>query len=273
MRTVKINSDAISDIGCNSATGVIIEYFINKNISNVKYYFNANTLYRNFMGCLDGTAKDKIQLLKPASNIADVIDLFITDTTVIINACIERNIDIKIYRPDYNKLSKKFGNPIDRNKFKGLRYTIASIQKDILDAISTEMSGVFVNETMLPYTKGMYVTTHVGMELLNFTRLQDVKLIESHTAEVKSFNKWYTKLYKLPNKDMSIVPFNKVTYKIMGDGDYIASADIKIRKAIYDAAIAMKWNSNTPDVRVMSYIKMKMPGILEPMLAFMRKVF
>ncbi len=80
-------------------------------------------------------------------------------------------------------------------------------------------------------------------------------LFESFTGELKSEQKWYTKLKPLKDKDMSVIPFIEISYIIFGDNWKIKSLPIKTRLKIYEIAIKNRWNFKTSKVRVYADIR------------------
>jgi len=205
---IKLNKEAISDIGCNIATGIILEKLLEGNKKDIYLYINVFTLYRNFIGCLDGSSDDKIKYLKNKSILNKIYDLFVKDSLMFINHAIENGIKITVYELEYKKLLKDFKyKTID--EFKGLKYFI--------------------------------LTTQPGLDLLPLVKYNDVKIIESHTGEVKDNTKWYTKLRKYGKNDMSIIPFNTVTYYIYGDNDLVKPENPSIRKYVYGIAKRTNW--------------------------------
>ena len=119
----------------------------------------------------------------------------------------------------------------------------------------------------------MYITSHIGIELLAFNHLQKVNLIESHTAEVKPFNKWYSKFSKLGNRDLSIMPFNPLVYRILGDGVVIKANSLSIRKAIYETAVESKWDSKRTIPNILVNIKSRHPGLFPVIQKLISRLF
>lgn len=271
---ININSDAMTDLGCSVASGVVAEYFVNNKIKDKKLYINGLTLYRNFTGCLEGTSYDKIAEFKASRSLADIYQLFIDDTMVLLESLFSQNIDTQIYIPNYSKILKEWGNPVQASKLKGLRHEIVASEKGAMELLKKEFP-VIVKEIKytLPYSKDMYIMTHIGLDLLSFNYLQKVNLIESFTGEVKTFSKWYSKFSKLGNNDMSIMPFNSLIYRILGDGVIIKPDDIKTRKFVYEVAVESKWDSRKAIPNILLNIKSKSPGIFIVIQKLISKLF
>lgn len=238
---IKLNKEAISDIGCNIATGIILEKLLEGNKKDIYLYINVFTLYRNFIGCLDGSSDDKIKYLKNKSILNKIYDLFVKDSLMFINHAIENGIKVTVYELEYKKLLKDFKyKTID--EFKGLKYFILTTQPYAANKLKQEVPGVYKRYgDILKHEKNMYITTHIGLDLLPLVKYNDVKIIESHTGEIKDNTKWYTKLRKYGKNDMSIIPFNTVTYYIYGDNDLVKPENPSIRKYVYGIAKRTNW--------------------------------
>ena len=252
---VKLNSDAISDLGCNVVTSIVAETLFNVDKEDKELYISVYTLYRNFVSCIDGDADAKVRMFKSSSNVKKVIDLFIKDTLVFVNACLTNNVKVTIYEMDYKRIAKSFTNFKSAGDFKGVRYYIATTQDAANKALKEAMPGIYKAQTFkLEHKKDMYITTHIGLDLLPLAKFKDVTLIESHTGEFKDNLKWYTKLRKYGKNDMSLIPFNEVMYRIFGDKDYIAPDTISSRKFIYSIAESLGWYQGLSSRDVLSGI-------------------
>jgi len=246
-------SDRKSYTGINSATGVIIEKLIEKELLNSyqRYLINVHTLVRNLIAMMDGKTGDKIRYLKLDNNLIDFTKYLVEEMKLIIENFNNSDTEIVFYIPNYKQVSSKLGNRFKTiNDFKSLKYYTLITQEVVSKAI-LEYQDLPVIKTgfKLPkfdddYSKTL-ITTHNGIDLLNYVYNTRVDLIESFTGEFKKYNKWYTKYKKLGKKDMSILPFNEFIYYIFGDDYFVKPMNIPIREKIYDIALKKHWNYRT----------------------------
>jgi len=270
---VAINDDALSDIGCNIVSGVVAEKIIAEDKENKHLFINVYTLYRNFVSCLDGDAESKIRMFKQFGNLKKIHDLFIKDTLEFVNVLTTNGVNVTIYELDYSKLSKTF-NFKNANEFKGLRYYLVTTQDGANKVLKEAMSGIYkVYTTKLEHVKDMYITTHIGLDLLPLIKHKDVCLIESHTGEIKDNLKWYSKLRKYGNNDMSLIPFNEATYHIYGDNEFIKPEPIPTRKVVYEIAKGLHWYQGLRSNDVLSGITRKDRSLGNKLKSFMKLIF
>lgn len=252
---VQLDIDAISTYGCNIASGVIIEKFALTKLTKFKYLVNSITLFRNFVNCLSGTSLDTINIFKSGMARVELLNSFISDTKIFIEAVLSLGIDLVIYVPDYSKVKSKYFNFRSLEENSGLKFHMRVLEEEVGRLLLENFTKIVVKyKHKLPYTKDMYITTHIAMDLLSYTSYRNVKLIESHTAETKTKELWYTKYYKLPKKDMSIFPFNEALYFVLGDQNYIKPHNIKVRKLLYTIGIKSKWSSGMDNLRLVTSI-------------------
>lgn len=251
MIDVTLGKEAVSELGFNIATGVIVEKLIKDGFKGT-YYVNVFTLYRNFIGCLEGGADDKIKLFKSRLRYKKMIEAFVKDTNMFVTVCMENNISVTIYELDYPKINNTFRNFKSAIDFKGLKYFIISTQQQAAEELKKAVPGVYKKMgIMLPHIKNMLITTHIGLDLLPLTKFKDIKIIESHTAEIKDSLRWYSKLGKFGKNDMSVIPFNEVTYRIFGDSEFVKPEGITMRRSIYLIAKKLHWYQGLKDSDVL----------------------
>lgn len=89
------------------------------------------------------------------------------------------------------------------------------------------------------------IITHIAYDLLSKKNFNRLDLLESHTGVLKSFDKWGTKFYKLGDKDLSIIPFNRKTVLMFGDRYFVTPSPIGLRRAVYETAVKRRWNGFT----------------------------
>lgn len=274
---LKINTEALSSLGFNIATGIILEKLIENKNKKLPIFFNVKTLFRNYIGCLNGNADDKIKALKNHVNARPVINNFIEDTKLLISSCLESGYDINIYNINYDPFLKKVIEPRDLNNLKGLRAAMHKIEKFVLSEVKKNFPGILkeFNDPKIKkdFPKEFYIVTHIGIELLNFTENKNVTLLESHTGEQKDYTRWYSKYAKIGSKRMDIFPFNELLYNILGDNEYVKPANIKLRRHIFNIAIEDSWTSDYRFKEVTTSLKRADKILLDSLLKQYSKYF
>jgi len=270
---VSINEDALSELGCNIVTGVVAEKIINEDRENKHLFISVYTLYRNYVSCLEGDAETKIRMFKQLGNLKKIHDLFVKDTLLFVNALTTNGINVTIYEMDYRKISKAFKFK-SANEFKGLRYYQVTTQDGANKVLKEAMPGIYKAQTYkLDHIKDMYITTHIGIDLLPLSKYKDVYLIESHTGEIKDSLKWYSKLRRYGKNDMSLIPFNEATYHIYGDNEFIKPESIPIRKMVYEIAKSLHWYQGLKSRDVLSGIARKDRSLGDKLKSLIKLIF
>ena len=271
---LKLNTEAISSLGCNIASGIVLEQLIHNKSKKLPIYFNVKTLFRNYVACLDGNADEKIKILKNHVVARPIIKNFIEDTSILVNAFIDAGYDIKLYNIDYKPFLKNVFEARKEEDLKGLKSVVRKIESLAISYIKKDFPGIFEeHKPKVKFAKEFYIVTHIGIELLNFTGNKKVTLIESHTGEMKDFTKWYSKYAKIGSRRMDIFGFNELLYNILGDNEYVKPTDIKLRKHIFNIAIENAWTSDMSENEVRASIKRRDPIILREIERNYKKYF
>jgi len=264
MTPVRLDSEAISSIGCNIATGIILESIQQYKETNPKdkiskidtIFINGYTLYRNLVGCLEGNTNDKIRLLKNDLGKVRIIKLFIEDSLTFLQALEEAGFNIRVFYPTYETPMKKFHNWLDENELNPLKSLITKTQRKAVKSLQSVVPGLFkLTDYKFIHTNNVFVITHLGLDLLNYTKYNNAVVVESHTGEFKKKDKWYTKLHKLGKNDLSILPYNEIIYRIFGDSWYVKHETIALRKYIYKLALRKHWYYDMSNEDVLRSIK------------------
>lgn len=95
------------------------------------------------------------------------------------------------------------------------------------------------------------IVTHFPYDLLSYGEFDKLDLLESHTGVLKSREIWSSKLYKVPNGNMNLLPFIRKTLLVFGDNNMFRPMPIELRRQILDIAERRKWNGLTTKDKVM----------------------
>ena len=116
-----------------------------------------------------------------------------------------------------------------------LNYCLSELRKE--PSIHTYPYKIHINKALK-----CVIMTHVPWDLLSHTEFLKLDLLESHTGLLKTRKDWYSKYYKLPNRDMSMLPFNQELLGIFGDNTMIIPDAMKKRVEIYERLSEKKVN-------------------------------
>jgi len=275
---LKLQTEAISTgFGCNISSGIILEKLVEDKPKKLPIYFNVKTLFRNYIGCLDGNADAKIKALKNHVSARPVINGFIDDTKLLINGFLDSGFELHFYNIDYKPFLKNVLNARKEEEFKGLKSVVRKIEKFAITEVKRNFPGIYI-EYKNPKLKGkvpkeIYMVTHIGIELLNFVGNVKVKLIESHTGVIKESTEWYSKYAKIGNRKMSVFPLDELLYNILGDNDYVKQGDIKLRKHLYNIAVEMAWSGFMLPNEIEVNLRNKDPLLLNGLKSRYKKYF
>lgn len=101
------------------------------------------------------------------------------------------------------------------------------------------------SEIIPPKHNAALILSHVPYDLLSHKHFRRLDLLESHTGILKSRVDWYTKFYKLPDVDLSTIPFHKEFLMIFGDNVMFSPMDIRFRRLIVEISKNRHWTSHT----------------------------
>lgn len=82
--------------------------------------------------------------------------------------------------------------------------------------------------------------SHVPWDLLSYGKFKRLDLLESHTGVIKTRKDWNSKYYRIPNKDMSFLPFWEYLLATFGDGVMFKPSPMKERLELYEAMLKKK---------------------------------
>ena len=129
------------------------------------------------------------------------------------------------------------------------------VAKQITTKLLKEYKDVItvINVGVPSYMGQGVVLTHHPIDLAECNSIGRLKLLESHTGNLKGYTEWYTKL--TGGNDLFYMPLNRLTIQTFGD----KSTDFKsqsqgIKDIVKDLAVKKKWTSATSFAKVKSDI-------------------
>lgn len=212
------------------------------------FYINIFTLYRNMVGSIPTQDVNSVSYQHYAealySEIEFIKNLLTNGTdhiTPIFYTCRHEDVYKGLHRivvpyKDNTDKQKRFtGNFV--MAVKELKsYMTFDEHKDALKPINSDKS---------------LMLSHVPRDLLIYSQVHKLDLLESHTGILKSRNLWYSKYHPIAGRDMSILPFQRKLWMVLGDKILIKPADLKFSKMIHDIAQTNRWTSMTTPDKVM----------------------
>lgn len=228
-----------------------------------EFWFNLKTLFRNIVGASGVEAKN-IPVGKLAGALVDEMKII----TSILSEHRVQEKNIIFYVSNHKNIETKFPKATIRadstDKQKSYTKTLSLIISSVIKHLENDpvwKGRIRVFDLELRPEKPVYKTiimTHQPVDLLSYTNFLDLVLLESHTGAIKRKTEWYTKY--LNWKELPKLPWNKGLLQILGDKETFRPMDIKVKRALVDAAIADHWTVLTTRDKIRASIdKFKNP--------------
>jgi len=205
----------------------------NIKIDSYKYhYYNIYTIARNIKNSIQDRAN--VGILYTNNNLLDTV----IEEVNTINALYENSKCMPIlFIPTYDDLIKKINKGKDGN--------LVNTDYLLREYIKNSINGNTVNTPMKIATgkkhllggdnSSMLITTHIPVDLLNFKKSKNLKLMESHTGKLKIPREWYSKYHKIGKLPLEVFPFMEELVYILGDGVISLPMKLNIRLDILTA--------------------------------------
>ena len=208
---------------------------------------NVRTIYRNLMGAITTSMYNTDDLVEAVK--AEMMSVAYSVSTRSDKAC--EVIFYFIELPTYKALTpfalfKDFANgtELQKKKFQEEEAVFEMLFKDPIWA------GVSVLSNGFPDGMPRYaIITHIPMDLLYTTNLQQVVLVESHTGTQKAPAQFATKIVR--GAIANVLPFNKLTITLWGDnGGMLKSYPKGAKLQIFNLATSRGWHSLTTRAKI-----------------------
>ncbi len=238
---LKLTDDATHGSGCNIAIGAVLDAVTENEITGSTIYLSAFTLFSNYINALDGNTAYKVKHLKSPYIAAAAITNAVIDTTNFLKSLEHTGNRVVVYIPNYKRVAKKLtekGFKLD-SSFIGIPFIINTLVTGFYIKIKQKLPNYVIEsgDFRLPFIKKGYIVTSEALDLAGKVLTTKISLIESHTGEIKSKNRFFTKLNKFSNHDMSFIPLCKLTLVIFGS-KRIRGLNSQVKKFAYEALLA-----------------------------------
>jgi len=190
------------------------------------FSFNVLTILRNLINSVQSNLLD--------IPVKDIYNELINEIQFIDDFFRINGLNIKLYINLYENVEKKYSEDLRIAKTSKQLYT-----KSVFDFCITNLrkeEGIILFNDKIEYSKKDKVLnfTHIPYDLLSYINFAKLDLLESNTGIVKERHQFNTKYFKVPNKDMSFLPFVEKLLIIFGDKVMFKPKPIKERIRVYD---------------------------------------
>lgn len=194
------------------------------------YLINVSTLLRNLVTSV------KYEELVKLSN-KDIFNCLLEEIEFLHNFFQMHSLPLKFYIHSYQYPKKTYADK--------LRLASSDQQKHHADINDYCLSKIQREDDTLQFSKSISLSkdssclllTHVPWDLLSYDNFQNLELLESHTGVIKTRKDWNTKYFKLPEKDMSFLPFMEYLLTTFGDSVMFKPGPMKDRVTLYETLL------------------------------------
>jgi len=162
-----------------------------------------------------------------------------------------------LYIPDYTNYHKYKISDQEHNITNKMRlneYTIECAKLLLKDNQELDMVMLSGDVTLPRDNKDILITTHRAYDLLNYKRIPNLTLIESHTGKLKDNKEFNTKYHSLGKYPKTVFPFTEHLLHFLGDDTMVKPLKFTIRSLLYSIAVENKWTPYTSDTKIRSGI-------------------
>lgn len=197
------------------------------------YVFNMSTILRNLLSSIN--YKDLVTVPKQI-----VLNTFLDEVEFLTHFFGMNSLNVNFYVHTYDYPKKTYPDK--------LRLASSDQQKYLQELTDFCLMGLRKHNDVAHFTKDVFygkdtsalIVTHVPWDLLSYDRFRRLDLLESHTGVVKTRKDWNTKYFKIPDKDMSFLPFMEFLLTTFGDNVMFRPAPLKERLELYEAMVKKK---------------------------------
>jgi len=172
------------------------------------FMINIHTLIRNVLAALEDSQSGKPSIKAITEHIAYEMD-FIQDL-----------VGKAGCKTMYYNIAFQLKQNSDEYKLRLPRTEKQLEEASILDKVTKNLADKFTmfrKKAVIEDVNNILVLTHYPLDLVRIETPAKVSLLESHTGIVKTERDWYTKYFKIPGKDMSVLPLREELLYIFGD--------------------------------------------------------
>lgn len=215
-------------------------------------WFNLRTLTRNIINCLPTEARDKLTPSLLHDALVEEVHLL----HQLIPAHTQDRVRAHFYYCTHVDVPRVFTHAILKVPKTTLQHRLHELEQETYKPILKELSlpNFFLFNTELTGVHpSVLLLTHYAVDLLSRYKFKKLSLLESHTGLTKAPAMWYTKLNGC--KDVTTIPFHRLTLQVFGDGALFAGALPVFRKRLMEISIEHKWTNVTTEEKIRFSLK------------------
>lgn len=208
------------------------------------YAFNIKTLIRNLLNSMKYDAMVGVRYSFFAEALIDEIE-FIDHTLTSSGAHVE------FFTNSYSYYERNYKDSI-RKATTDKQIHLEAITDYCVKQVLTQLDGVktFDKEVRFGAKEKVLLFSHYPVDLLAHSAHSTFDLLESHTAKIKTRKDWNSKYYKIPNVDMSFLPFIEYLLTTFGDNVMFKPKPMKERETVYNHMVKKNVNPLTSETSI-----------------------
>lgn len=226
-------------------------------------WVNVRTLFRNLINAVD---KDLRGQLEP-SDLAIALTNEMAAVEAAINHGSKGGCSVVFYLCTFMSINRRFPYANHRNpNTEGQKY-LWVLEEATLKELMESNPPVDFRVYDIDFEQGQQsalIITHYPVDLLNRYCFKRLALLESHTGVVKSPLAWHTKLHG--GNELFMIPFDRMTLQVFGDGISFKPAPIKIRRHLIELATKYNWTAATTKAYIEKSVKDEREPVFEAYL-------
>lgn len=197
------------------------------------YLFNASTIARNII-----TSVPYAELIKCSTK--DVVFTFLEELDYLQTLFQMQEKRLHLYINSYAYPRQTYPDKLRKVTTQQQIQSYDLLQSCIKEAKKLPQTLNFSKDIYLESNSSTLLLSHVPWDLLSYGKFRRLDLLESHTGIIKTRKDWNTKYYRIPDKDMSFLPFMEYLLVTFGDSTMIKPSPLKERLELYNALLKKK---------------------------------
>lgn len=197
------------------------------------YLFNVSTLARNIITSV--SFKDL-----ETCTVKDVVTTLVEEMDYLKTLFQMQDKQLHFYINSYAYVHQTYPTKLRKATTDQQVFSYKLVEECIKHVKKANMAINFSKDIYLDKTSTTLLLTHVPWDLLSYGRFRRLDLLESHTGVIKTRKDWNTKYFKVPDKDMSFLPFVEYFLTTFGDNVMFKPSSIKDRLELYDTMLKKK---------------------------------
>ena len=206
---------------------------------------NVYTLFRNFWGSWNNSNRPPLKAIFPE---------WLEELEVIEALIKSMNVKVVFFKPDYSGLQTYWPDAKIRIPKTDNQKLYQNAERIAINAVANQTDIVLAGTGLfMPIVEAdVFLMSHQPMDLLSISKYTNTVLLESHTAEVKEYGDFHTKI-DVPSPRLG---FNHFTMILYGDkGKLFGRMPNKYRLAVENLAEKKRWNHGTTAAKMEFDIK------------------